>query len=174
MSRRDAPAAVRWTAYVAVAIVFAIACAFLSNWQFTRNAERAGQLALVEANYDAEPVPLAEVIPPGEALAPEDEWTPVVLHGAYLADDELLVRNRAHGGTAAYEERRYGGPEPIFLETRKDRQSDLSAELSYLLRANTTVLGRVAYTDNRSNLPLTRFDRTVAGISLRLSFSNVT
>jgi outer membrane protein len=74
------------------------------------------------------------------------------------------------GATASYEERRYGGPEPIFLETRKDRQSDLSAEVSYLLRARTTVLGRVAYTDNRSNLPLTRFDRTVAGISVRFSF----
>lgn len=103
MSRRDAPAAVRWTAYVAVAIVFAIACAFLSNWQFSRNAERSEQLALVEANYDATPVPLAEVIAPGGAFDPADEWAPVVLEGSYLADEQLLVRNRAHGGTAAYE-----------------------------------------------------------------------
>lgn len=103
MSRRDAPAAVRWTVYVAVAVVFAIACVFLSNWQFSRNAERSEQLALVEANYDATPVPLASVIPPGDELDPGDEWTPVILTGAYLADEELLVRNRAHGGTAAYE-----------------------------------------------------------------------
>lgn len=103
MTRRDAPAAVRWTAYVAVAIVFAIACAFLSNWQFSRNAERSEQLALVAANYDARPVPLDDVIPRGGELAPDDEWTPVELHGAYLADDQLLARNRAHGGTAAYE-----------------------------------------------------------------------
>ncbi|BDV30483.1 SURF1 family protein [Microbacterium terricola] len=103
MSRQSAPAAVRWTAYVAVAIVFAIACAFLSNWQFTRNATRAEQLALVEANYDAAPVPLAEVIPAGGSLEPTDQWQPVTLTGTYLSEQQLLVRNRAHGGTAAFE-----------------------------------------------------------------------
>lgn len=104
MSRRDsAPAAVRWTAYVAVAIVFAIACAFLSNWQFTRNAERSEQLELIEANYDQPAVPLSEVLAEGAELAPLDEWRPVTLTGEYLADDQLLVRNRPHGGTAAFE-----------------------------------------------------------------------
>ena len=103
MSRSTAPASVRWTAYVAVAIVFAIACAFLSNWQFTRNAARAEQLALVAQNYDAEPVPLAEVIAPGASLAAEDEWSPVTLEGEYLADEQILARNRPHGGTAAFE-----------------------------------------------------------------------
>jgi len=102
-SRRDAPAAVRWTAYVAVAIVFAIACAFLSNWQFSRNEQRSEQLALVAANYGVDPVPLADVIPPGGRLAAGDEWTPVTLTGTYLPDDQLLARNRAHGGTAAFE-----------------------------------------------------------------------
>jgi cytochrome oxidase assembly protein ShyY1 len=103
VSRSTAPAAVRWTAYVGVAIVFAIACAFLSNWQFARNAERSEQLALVAENYDAEPVPLATLIAPGEALAPGDEWRPVVLAGEYVAADQVLVRNRPHGGTAAFE-----------------------------------------------------------------------
>ena len=103
MSRATAPAAVRWTAYVGVAIVFAIACAFLSNWQFTRNADRSEQLALVARNYDADPAPLDEVIAPGGSLAAEDEWRPVVLQGEYVAGDQILVRNRPHGGTAAFE-----------------------------------------------------------------------
>jgi cytochrome oxidase assembly protein ShyY1 len=103
MTRRDAPAAVRWTIYVAVAVVFAIACAFLANWQFTRNAQRSAQLALVEQNYDAPAVPLAEVIPAGGELDPADEWRPVVLTGSYLRGDQLLARGRAHGGTAAFE-----------------------------------------------------------------------
>ena len=72
--------------------------------------------------------------------------------------------------SAAYEERSYGGPEPIFLETRKDRQTDLSAGVSYLLRAHISVIGQVAYTDNRSNIPLSRFDRTVTGVSMRFTF----
>ncbi|MCR2762130.1 SURF1 family protein [Microbacterium sp. zg.B48] len=103
MSRASAPAAVRWTAYVAVAIVFALACAFLANWQFTRNADRAQQLALVEQNYDDAPVPLAEIIPPGGELQAPDEWRPVLLEGRYAVEDQLLVRNRPHGGTAAFE-----------------------------------------------------------------------
>lgn len=104
MSRRaSAPAVVRWTSYIAVAIVFAIACGFLSNWQFSRNADRAAQLALVAQNYDAEPVPLEAIIAPGATLAAADEWRPVALEGEYLADEQILVRNRPHGGTAAFE-----------------------------------------------------------------------
>ncbi len=104
MSRRQtAPAAVRWTAYVGIAVVFAIACAFLSHWQFSRNAERAHQLALVAANYDAEPVALEALIPEGDTLDPDDEWHPVTLTGTYLTDLQLLARNRAHGGTSAFE-----------------------------------------------------------------------
>jgi len=103
VSRRDAPAAVRWTSYVAVAIVFAIACGFLSNWQFTRNEERSAQLDLVADNYFQAPVALADLLPPDATLDPLDEWRPVRLTGQYLAGEELLVRNRAHGGSAAYE-----------------------------------------------------------------------
>lgn len=94
---------VRWTGYALVAVLFAIACAFLSNWQFSRNAERSQELRVVEQNYDATPVPLAEVVPVGSVLDPDDEWLPVELVGTYLADQQLLVRNRPHGGTAAFE-----------------------------------------------------------------------
>ncbi|HEY9309485.1 MAG TPA: SURF1 family protein [Microbacterium sp.] len=108
MSRRSVsmqhlPRAGRWAIYIALAVVFAIACAFLSNWQFTRNQERSGQLALVAENYDAPAVPLADLIPADGELDPQDEWRPVVLTGTYLADDELLARNRPHGGTSAFE-----------------------------------------------------------------------
>jgi hypothetical protein len=72
--------------------------------------------------------------------------------------------------SAAYEERDYGAPEPIFLETRRDRQTDLGIGASYLLRAHTTVIAQLAYTDNRSNIPISKFDRTVAGISMRFTF----
>lgn len=104
MSARETPAAARWAMYVGVAILFAIACAFLSNWQFSRNAERSEQLKLVANNYDAAPVALGDLLAPGAELTPSDEWRPVRLEGRYLADEQLLVRNRAHGGSAAYEQ----------------------------------------------------------------------
>lgn len=90
--------------YIGVAILFAIACAFLSHWQFSRNAERSVQLQLVADNYDAPPVPLEALLAPGATLDPADEWRPVRLEGTYVADEQLLVRNRAHGGSAAYEQ----------------------------------------------------------------------
>ncbi|KJQ55594.1 SURF1 family cytochrome oxidase biogenesis protein [Microbacterium sp. SA39] len=93
----------RWAVYVLIAIGFAVACAFLSNWQFERNESRAEQIELVEQNYDAEPVPLAELIGEDGALDPEDQWHPVILQGEYLADQQVLVRNRPHGGTSAFE-----------------------------------------------------------------------
>ena len=95
--------ALRWTGYVAVAIVFAVVCAYLSNWQFTRNTERERQLTLISANYEADPVPLADLIGADGTFDAGDQWRPVELVGEYLTDDTLLARNRAHGGTAAYE-----------------------------------------------------------------------
>lgn len=89
--------------YVAVAIAFAIVCAVLSNWQFSRNEERAEANRLISENYDAAPVPLSELIAGTDDFDPDDEWRPVSLTGRYLADDRLLARNRAQGGTSAYE-----------------------------------------------------------------------
>ncbi|WP_194395568.1 SURF1 family protein [Microbacterium atlanticum] len=103
VSMQDLPRAGRWAIYVALAVVFAIACAFLSNWQFSRNQERSAQLELVERNYDAAPVPLEQVIAAGAELDAADEWRPVVLTGTYLSDEGVLVRNRPHGGTSAFE-----------------------------------------------------------------------
>ena len=93
----------RWTGYVAIAVLFAIACAFLSNWQFSRNEERERQLSLIAANYDATPSALGDLIGADGAFNPEDQWHPVEVRGEYLVDHTLLARNRAHGGTAAFE-----------------------------------------------------------------------
>ncbi len=95
--------AVRWSIYLVVALLFAVVCWFLSQWQFDRNEERNAQIALVERNYDAPPVPLDEAIGPDGAFDPEDEWLPVRLTGSYVIEDQLLVRNRPHGGTSAFE-----------------------------------------------------------------------
>ncbi|MEN2741090.1 SURF1 family protein [Microbacterium sp. X-17] len=98
------PALGRWGIYVGIAIVFAIACAFLSQWQFGRNADRSAELALVSENYDAPPVPIATLVPtPGAFDESTAKWHPVILTGHYLPDQQLLARNRPHGGTVAFE-----------------------------------------------------------------------
>jgi cytochrome oxidase assembly protein ShyY1 len=99
MSRR----LLRWSVYVLIGIGFAIGCVFLSNWQWERNSSRSAEIDLVETNYDAAPVPLDDVIGADGELDPLDEWHPVTLQGTYLEDEQLLVRNRPHGGTSAFE-----------------------------------------------------------------------
>lgn len=93
----------RWSAYLAVAVVFAVACAFLAQWQFERNTERANMIALVDANYDRSPVALGAVLPRDDEFLDANEWRQVRLQGRYATQHELLVRNRPHGGTRAFE-----------------------------------------------------------------------
>lgn len=97
------PRAARWVVYAVIALLFAIACAFLSNWQFVRGEERAAANALVENNYDADPIAFDELMSGTDDFDPDDEWQPVLLTGHYLPDEQLLVRNRPRGGTSAYE-----------------------------------------------------------------------
>ena len=94
---------VRWGVYLIVACLFAVACAFLAQWQFDRNESRATEIALVEANYDQAPVALSELLGADGALDADDEWRQVALRGEYAVENQLLVRNRPHGGTRAFE-----------------------------------------------------------------------
>jgi len=93
----------RWIGYVALAVVFAIVCSMLGTWQFQRRAEARAAIDLIEANYDREPVPIGSVLPALEDYEPSQEWTPVLLHGQYLVDQEMLVRNRPLNGQPGFE-----------------------------------------------------------------------
>lgn len=94
----------RWSAYLALTLVFAIACGLLSWWQWARRAETAAENQRVEQNYDAVPVPIHEVLPRTDAWDDDAEWTQVRLVGEYLTSDSLLVRNRVLGGTPGFEQ----------------------------------------------------------------------
>ncbi|MDM4763134.1 SURF1 family protein [Galbitalea sp. SE-J8] len=86
-----------------MAIVFAIACALLSRWQFARNDEARIEVEHIEANYDADPVAIASVLPALDAWSEGVKWTPVSLRGTYLVDEQLLVRNRPYNGSPGFE-----------------------------------------------------------------------
>lgn len=94
----------RWFGYLAVAIVFAIVCVLLSNWQLARRAEKTNEIALVSDNYDARPVALETMLPDLDSFEPADEWHPVVVEGSYLADEAVLVRNRPRGGQPGFDQ----------------------------------------------------------------------
>jgi cytochrome oxidase assembly protein ShyY1 len=93
----------RWFGYLAVAVVFAVVCVLLSNWQVSRLDEKRLENSLVLENYENDPIPLGEALPSPEAWQDHLEWTPVSMTGTYLEDEQVLVRNRPRSGQPGFE-----------------------------------------------------------------------
>ena len=151
-----------------------------------------GQYA--ELRYETQPVRDADrrVVGLGYAQAFAGQYSPVLFASVYGGEEEAVDPLYPHlghtplgmraggqlrlgGGWSAfaslsYEQRKYGGVEPLFLVEREDKQTDATLGVSYLLRPGTTVLAQVAYTENQSNIPLNDFDRTVSSVALRFNF----
>jgi outer membrane protein len=90
--------------------------------------------------------------------------------GARLGGSWRLGGGWSLFGSVSYERREYGGTEPLFLVTREDKQTDVNAGLSYLVRSATTLLLQVSHTNTSSNVVLNDFDRTVVSTSVRFNF----
>lgn len=88
----------RWLIWLLLATMFAISCAFLSQWQFDRRAHRVAEIELVKNNYDSPPVSLD-----GLKTTTADKWRPVTVEGHYLLGKQLLVRNRPQNGQPGFE-----------------------------------------------------------------------
>jgi hypothetical protein len=93
----------RWLAWLLLATIFAIACGFLSDWQFHRRAERVAQISIVQSNYNAKPV-LAKTLFGSKLAKNSMLWRPVVLYGRFLNDKAMLVRNRPQNGQPGFEQ----------------------------------------------------------------------
>jgi tetratricopeptide (TPR) repeat protein len=141
--------------------------------QPVRDADRSvGGVAFAHAFSGAYSPALFASLYGGEEKALDDAYpnlghTPV---GARLGGQLRLGGGWSTFASASYEQRKYGGVEPLFAVVREDEQTDVIAGLSYLWRPGITVLAQVAYTGNRSNIPLNDFDRTVSSATLRFNF----
>jgi len=93
----------RWIGYLALAVVFALACVGLSKWQVDRTNDARYANLLVEHNFNARPAPLASVLPNLSSFSEKDEWKQVTVRGTYISDDELLARNRPLDGNPGFE-----------------------------------------------------------------------
>lgn len=95
MTLRGNPALRRAVGLVLLGVVMAVACVFLGRWQWHRHVARDAAIQIVEQNYSADPVPLAELLPePGAVLEPDDVWRQATATGTYDADATVLLRNR--------------------------------------------------------------------------------
>ena len=93
----------RWGAYLALVIVFAVACGLLSWWQWARRAETLAEGKLVTDNYESTPAAIDSVLPGLSSWKAGEEWRPVELHGRYLTDHQLLARNRVFNDNPGFE-----------------------------------------------------------------------
>ena len=113
-ARRPSPRAVLavlreayWLRMGLLVVLLSTACFFLGRWQWGRHEGKVAIADRVARNYDAAPADLGILLPvPTAALPAETEWRPVRLHGTYLTDGTVLVRNRpldGSDGTYGYE-----------------------------------------------------------------------
>ncbi|WP_454048984.1 SURF1 family cytochrome oxidase biogenesis protein [Cellulomonas sp. Marseille-Q8402] len=95
MTLRGNPALRRAVGLVLLGLAMAVACVYLGRWQWHRHVARDAAIQLVNQNYSADPVPLAELLPaPGADLDPDDVWRQATVTGTYDADATVLLRNR--------------------------------------------------------------------------------
>lgn len=93
----------RWLGYLALVVVFAVACVFLSMWQLARRDEARAEIERVETNWESAPRPIDDVLPALDSFDDQDKWMPVSLSGEYLSDEQLLVRGRPMDGNPGFE-----------------------------------------------------------------------
>lgn len=91
----------RWFGWLAIVVVFSIACALLSNWQFSRREEALAAMAQVAKNYDAAPVEIDDLAQL-DSFNKIHQWRPVRLEGHYLTGNAVLVRNRPLNGQPGF------------------------------------------------------------------------
>ena len=88
---------------VLLGVLIAVGCTLAGRWQWNRHVARDAQIAVVEANYDADPVPLSAVLDsPAQPLAATQEWQPVEVVGRYDPQRTVLLRNRPVDGQPGY------------------------------------------------------------------------
>lgn len=88
----------RWLLFFLAIIVLACGTWWLGEWQFGRLDDREARNAVIEDNAHDDPVPVDEVLAPGEDVASDEEYTVVEATGTYAVDDTLVVRYRTRDG----------------------------------------------------------------------------
>lgn len=93
----------KWLGYFAMALVFAIACVALGNWQMNRRNAVVENIAKIQENYSGTIVNYKDAAANFDELDPSKEWTRVRMKGTYRTADERVVRNRPMNGAPGYE-----------------------------------------------------------------------
>ncbi|MFN0039125.1 MAG: surface lipoprotein assembly modifier [Burkholderiales bacterium] len=89
------------------------------------------------------------------------------LTGIRIGAQWNLRQNIALFSSASAEQREYPGIDTSFLVERKDTQASVSAGLLYSPRKGMRITPQISWTHNRSNIPVSAFDRGTFQITYR-------
>jgi cytochrome oxidase assembly protein ShyY1 len=89
----------KWIGFHLLVVAGIVGMINLGLWQLHRLDTRQDFNAVVEARYDAPPVPLHELLTP-DADPDAVAWRPVSIRGTYLPDEQILIANRSQNGRA--------------------------------------------------------------------------
>ena len=90
----------RWVLFALVVVVLAYGCYLLGQWQFHRLQDRETTNAQTKSNLRADPAPVGDVLTPGRAAGPRDEWRRVTATGTYLDDKSTVIRYQTRDGAS--------------------------------------------------------------------------
>ncbi|WP_245927312.1 SURF1 family cytochrome oxidase biogenesis protein [Nocardioides silvaticus] len=88
----------RWILFFLAVLVLGYGTWWLGEWQFGRLDDKRDSNAVIEDNAHDDPVPVEDVLAPGEPVADDEEYTVVEATGTYAVDDTLIVRYRTRDG----------------------------------------------------------------------------
>ena len=91
-------------------------------------------------------------------------------YGIRTGAQKSLFEGVALFGSLSYENRKYSGPDPLFLTARQDKQLNLNLGVSWVPAKSWKVTPQLSYTSVKSNIAVSDFRRTVFSVTLRKEF----
>lgn len=92
------------------------------------------------------------------------------LYGVRTGAQQEISQNLSAFGSLSFENRKYGGPDPLFLVTRNDDQLNLNLGLNWVPGKLWRVTPQLALTKVKSNVAISDFNRAVLSVTVRRDF----
>ena len=92
------------------------------------------------------------------------------LIGLRIGSQKAMRENLALFGSFSYEDRKYGGTDPLFLVTRHDQQLSLNFGLNWVPAKFWRVTPQLSLTSVKSNVAISDFSKNVLSVTVRRDF----
>lgn len=92
------------------------------------------------------------------------------LFGIRLGMQKSVRDDLSFFGSLNYEDRKYGGPDPLFLVTRQDRQWGLNLGLNWIPVKLWRVTPQLTLTSVKSNVAISDYNRSMFSVTVRRDF----